>query len=723
VHSGSWKRRIPRSAVRAIPGLAIALAFAHLLRGGFTGFAQLGWWEVGLTAFLLLGIGLSSTRQFRRMGSGATALFRDDVELGGGLIAAGYLLVAVGGPALFPIVYLLMAFLVSFFPRRVGLTLLGVALIFDAATTLILTGPSLTGLLPHAAFLILFAALYHLVLTARLATAKKAEKQAVQKRVAEVEEQARTFRLVSSGTEHNLADTKGHEKWLMASVKEVEGAMGRALEIAELATGSHTCAVFLLTADDRFFKLYDCRSSSEGLQREKVPAGEGILGSVVKRAVPVRVSGPAAIKGITYYESDSQPIRAVLAVPILEGKVVRGVLLVDRLTAVPFTEQDERLLSAVSAEVLRAIEVERVMGYIRRTRDEKDRFFRAIEELNRAGNPEQVFLAVIESVRQLAELDFCAVTLVAEEDGKRVHRVVRMSGVTAKGRALEGRSFDDNNGLVANVVRYGAPLPGRELQAMDRPVIFDAETQVRGLSSIKIFPLTAGDRILGTLVVGARKKAALDQEALRMIEVIAIQAAQAVLQAQLFEQMEQMAITDGLTRLLNHRAFQAKADQAFAQAKRYGRNCSLVFLDVDHFKAINDTYGHPSGDMVLKDLARILEGEARDTDIVARYGGEEFAVVMPETDGAGAQVIAERIRETVARHRFQAEGGVVKVTISLGIAAFPDHGSGKQEVIHLADQCLYEAKRKGRNRSISPGQMPPATKMPAKPPARLEVSP
>src|SRR5260370_24240364 len=157
-----------RAGVRAIPGLAIALAFADLLRGGFTGFAQLGWWEVGLTAFLLLGIGLSSARQLRRIGSGARALFRDEVELGGGLIAARYLLVAVGGQALFPIVYLLMAFLVSFFPRRAGLTLLGLALIFDAAATLILSGPRLAGHLPRPAFLILLAALYHLVLTPRL---------------------------------------------------------------------------------------------------------------------------------------------------------------------------------------------------------------------------------------------------------------------------------------------------------------------------------------------------------------------------------------------------------------------------------------------------------------------------------------------------------------------------------------------------------------------------
>src|SRR5229473_2674485 len=635
---------------RILPILAVLLVFSHLVRGGFSGLERLGWWEVAILGLLLLGICSSAVRYFRRTASGAPRLLRDDLEFGSSLIAAGYTVVSIGGPALFPIVYLLMAFVVSFLRRAAGLSLVGVALVFDVVTTMVLEGPALGTLVPHAAFLILFAVLYHLVLTARLLASRRAEQQAVKRRIAEVEERARTLRLVSSGSEDSHPDLEGREKWLMASVKEIEGAMGAALEIAEIALQTHTCAAFLLSADDRFFKLYECRSSSDAVHRDRFPAGEGILGGVVRRKVPVRMSSPKSLKGLTYYESNARRICSLLAVPILEGSgAARGVLLADRVEAQAFTENDERLLAAIASEVWRSMEVERVMGYIRRTRDEKDRFFRAIEELNRAGNPEQVFSAVIESVRQLAEPDFCAVTLVAEEDGKRVHRVMRMSGVTAKGRALEGRSFEDNNGLVANVVRYGAPLPGRELQAMDRPVIFDAETQVRGLSSIKIFPLTAGDRILGTLVVGARKKAALDQEALRMIEVIAIQAAQAVLRAQLFEQMEQMAITDGLTRLLNHRAFQAKADQAFAQAKRYGRNCSLVFLDVDHFKAINDTYGHPSGDMVLKDLARILEGEARDTDIVARYGGEEFAVVMPETDGAGAQVIAERIRETVAR--------------------------------------------------------------------------
>jgi diguanylate cyclase (GGDEF)-like protein len=385
--------------------------------------------------------------------------------------------------------------------------------------------------------------------------------------------------------------------------------------------------------------------------------------------------------------------------------LVRGVLVADRLENSAFSEDDERLLTTIAQEVLRAIEVERVMSYIRRSRDEKDRFFRAIEELNRAGSPEQVFLAVLESARQVAAIDFCAVTLVAEENGHRVHRIVRMSGVTSAGRALEGKRFPDNNGLVANVVRYGAPLPGRDVGAMDRQIIFDDDTQIRGLQSLKIFPLMAGDRILGTVVAGARKKIAFDSDELRMLEVIAIQAAQAVLRAQLFEQMERMATTDGLTGLVNHRTFQTRFDEALASAKRYGRKMSVILTDVDHFKSVNDTYGHPMGDQVLKGVARILRECARDTDIVARYGGEEFALIMPEADTKNAHVVAERIRDRVMKEVFQTEQGPLKITLSLGIATYPDVGSDKQTLIDLSDQCLYFAKRHGRNQSVTVQQM------------------
>ena len=695
--------KLLRPVVRTVPPAAVLAAFIHLARGGFRGLLTLGWTDAYIVLFLLAGLGLAAWRRFTRGAVGAPLYFRDDLEMGGLLIAASFIVVAIAGGAVFPLIYLLMAFLVAFLPRNAGLALLGLALAFDAIVSL--QGPerSVTSFLTHALFLSLFAGLYHLVLAARIAAARHAESSAVEKRIKEVEERARTFRLVSSGSHDNPPDVKDEEKWLLASVKEIEGAVGAGLEIAETALRTHTCAAFLLTSDDKGLKLYDCRSMSDRVQRETFNSGEGVLGGVLKRRAPVRMHSAHGLKGITWYDG-APTVGAVLAVPIIESGsgLVRGVLVADRLTHNPFADDDEKLLTTIAAEVLRSIEVERVMTYIRKTRDEKDRFFRAIEELNRAGSPDQVFLAVLESARQLAGLDFSAVTIVQEVDGKRVHKVARMLGVAAQGsKALEGRSFPDNNGLVANVVRYGAPLPGRDLKAMDRQVIFDEETQIRGLGALKIFPLTAGDRILGTLVAGSRRKAALDHDVLRMLEVIAIQAAQAVLRAQLYEQMERMATTDGMTGLYNNRTFQAKADEMLAHSRRYGRKCSLMLTDVDHFKSVNDTYGHLTGDQVLKGVARILKEHARDTDIVARYGGEEFAILLPETDAKGAKVIAERIREAIKAEVFQTEMGPLKITLSLGIATAPDHGTDKLVLVEQADQCLYYAKRHGRNQSVT----------------------
>lgn len=695
---GRWLQ----SALRLVPALSVLVVFGLLARGRFANLSALGWGEAGALAILLAGGALATVRRVRRSMTGAAILLRDEFEFGGTLLAAAFVVVALGGEVLFPLVYVLMAFLVTFLSRPAGVTLLGGAVLFDALLTL----PERWGVfLVRTAFLGLFAALYHLVLSARLAAARRAEQDAVKNKIKEIEERARTFRLVSSGAD-SFPGIKDHEKWLVAAVKEIEGATGSVLEVAETVLKSHTVGVFMLAADERTLKLHDCRSNSEHVQRERFSAAEGLFGALLKRGVALRMHSASGVKGVTHYEPGGPSVKAIVAVPILEGGgLVRGVLVADRLEEREFTEDDERLLGVIAGEVLRAIEVERVMSYIRRSRDEKDRFFRAIEELNRAGSPEQVFLAVLESARQVAPLDFCAVTLVSEANNQRQHRIVRMSGVTSTGRALEGRTFADNNGLVANVVRYGAPLPGRDVGAMDRQIIFDDDTQIRGLQSLKIFPLVAGSRILGTLVAGSRKKAAFDSDELRMLEVIAIQAAQAVLRAQLYEQMERMATTDGLTGLTNHRTFQTRFDEALATARRYSRKVSFVLTDVDHFKSVNDTYGHPIGDLVLKGVARILKETARDTDVVARYGGEEFALVMPETDAKGALVIAERIRERVMQEIFQTEQGPLKVTLSLGVATCPDSSQDKHALIDLADQCLYFAKRNGRNQSVTVAQM------------------
>jgi two-component system cell cycle response regulator len=239
------------------------------------------------------------------------------------------------------------------------------------------------------------------------------------------------------------------------------------------------------------------------------------------------------------------------------------------------------------------------------------------------------------------------------------------------------------------------------VKQMDRPVVFDNKTAMKGLSALKILPLKVGDRVLGTLVAGSRRRHTLGEDAVRMLEVLALQVAQSILRAQLFDQMERMATTDGLTGLYNHRYFQERLEALLAQARRYGRKLSLVVVDVDHFKQVNDKHGHPAGDQVLRSVAQMISKQARDTDMVARYGGEEFAVILPETDTKGAKVIAERIRIAVQGNTFEFEGGTLKATISLGIATCPDHAKDKAGLVERADQCLYFAKRNGRNRSVT----------------------
>ncbi|HLT28864.1 MAG TPA: sensor domain-containing diguanylate cyclase [Myxococcaceae bacterium] len=690
------------SALMSVGGVGLTLWL--LARGAFGDVGELGLVHAGAVVLLWASLWTVLVRRVRRERAGAPGRIMDEIELGASVLSLSHVLIAVMGPALHPILYLVMAFLVSFMHRRAGLALLGLALVFEVVTTLLPSDRSLTEFALHTIFLGLFAALYQLVLQGRMLAARRAESDAVKNRVKEAEERARTFRLVSSGSREDAGRTaEEQEKWLLASVAEVEGALSAAMEIAEVALQTHTCGVFLLTSDDAHLRLHDCRTQSDAIQRQSVPAGEGLLGGVLKRNVPIRMHSAKGLKGINWYERGGPEVQSILAVPIVEpGGLVRGVLVADRLTPEGFSDNDERLLSMVGQSVLRAIEVERVMTYIRKSRDEKGRFFRAIQELNSAGNPEQVFRAVIDSTLQMAGLDFCAVTIASEEEGKRFHRVVRTS---EEAKALEGRVFDDNAGLVSTVVRYGTPLPGRELRNMERQVIFDEKTQLRGLSALKIFPLQAGDRIMGTLVAGSREKPSLDEDTLRMIEVIAIQAAQAILRAQLFAQMETMATTDGLTGLVNHRTFQLRADELIAQARRYGRKCSIILTDIDHFKSVNDTYGHPTGDAVLRGVARLLRQQARDTDVVARYGGEEFCLVMPETDTEGARVIAERIREAVGAETFQTDMGPLKVTLSLGIATCADDSTEKQVLIDLADQCLYFAKRNGRNQTVTVAQM------------------
>ena len=225
----------------------------------------------------------------------------------------------------------------------------------------------------------------------------------------------------------------------------------------------------------------------------------------------------------------------------------------------------------------------------------------------------------------------------------------------------------------------------------DVPVILltgqtDVETKIRGLelgaSDYVTKPFDAGE-LLARIKVHLKTKAL--QDALKRSN----------------EELRKLSTLDPLTGLFNRRHFMAELEKEFRRAQRYDTPLSFVMIDIDHFKKLNDTYGHQAGDDVLRELGALLRREIRDTDVPGRYGGEEFCVLLPQTPVDGAAEFAERFRRAVEGHVFPAQGRTLRITASLGVAWCPAEGVERaQDLIEKADGALYQAKREGRNRVV-----------------------
>jgi diguanylate cyclase (GGDEF)-like protein len=251
-------------------------------------------------------------------------------------------------------------------------------------------------------------------------------------------------------------------------------------------------------------------------------------------------------------------------------------------------------------------------------------------------------------------------------------------------------------GVSGRVALSGDPVCGR---AGDGPGELSPAPGEPGGTSLIAVPLKSSGTVIGVLdLYGSSAPDGYDDNDLATIRTFASQATVAVDNVLLHEEAQRLSITDGLTGLWNYRYFTMTVSKEIERAARFGRPLALLMLDLDHFKGVNDSFGHQRGDAVLVELAGRIRGVVRDVDTVARYGGEEIVVVLPETDEAGAAQLVERICEVVRRKPF-GEPGVppVHLTVSAGCAVFPHHGLSASVLLARADEALYAAKRGGRN--------------------------
>jgi diguanylate cyclase (GGDEF)-like protein len=200
----------------------------------------------------------------------------------------------------------------------------------------------------------------------------------------------------------------------------------------------------------------------------------------------------------------------------------------------------------------------------------------------------------------------------------------------------------------------------------------------------------------------------------------------AVVERAEFEQTERSAVTDSLTRLYNRRYFQSALERELRRCSRYGARLALLMLDFDDFKSVNDLYGHPFGDLVLRRAGSLIRGNLRESDVACRFGGEEITVILPETDRLGAYAVAERLRLAI-ENGFASRpirDRIVAMTLSGGLACYPEDGEDGEQIVGLADRAMYRAKTRGKNRiMMHHAERRAAVRFPVAPSVRAELAP
>lgn len=230
----------------------------------------------------------------------------------------------------------------------------------------------------------------------------------------------------------------------------------------------------------------------------------------------------------------------------------------------------------------------------------------------------------------------------------------------------------------------------------------DLLLQIFKTTELIIMPLKAKDKVKGLIVAdNIYTQKPITDEDMRMFMMLANQAGLAIENSQLYEVIMQKSQTDPITELWNHGYFQIQLSQEIEKAQANNNPISLIMLDIDNFKNLNDTYGHQNGDIVLKEFADILKQCSRENDYVCRYGGEEFSIILPQTNKDQAGQIAERIRSQVEKYNFPKFSGTesLHLTASIGVASFPHDSRTKEELITKADKAMYIAKFSGKNRT------------------------
>ena len=392
--------------------------------------------------------------------------------------------------------------------------------------------------------------------------------------------------------------------------------------------------------------------------------------------------------------SDGEPLPTIIAAPIGSGTIVAGVLSFEQRAG--FARQIEELKrwgERHAAHLALLLELFEARTEFNRQRRHSQALLRAAHKIQSKSTLAELGSAICETALEVTSATRAA--LVGWDDDEQIGRVDAVSPAhhLHRGFIISGDS------LVGQMCTNGVPLIKEDARHLERGFeVYGPGEQPGPLGSLGVMPLKHGDEpVLGAVVLEGDAPGEVMAAEMRHIGLLAAVAATSLRFATDYEATIHRAQTDQLTGLFNRRHFDEHLGRLLAESDRFGQSTSLVLCDIDHFKKINDGYGHDAGDAVLRHVAAIFLEQKRAVDICARYGGEEIAVLLPQTSWHGAQDLAERLRRMLMKRPARFAGTDIPVTASFGVASYPEIARSREALFPEADRALYQAKHEGRN--------------------------
>jgi len=473
--------------------------------------------------------------------------------------------------------------------------------------------------------------------------------------------------------------------------------LSKILTIIKKTFAARTAAIIFLDEHVNKASVRSIVSDDENIDKNaSCEPGKGVIGKVLEKKTSFLTNKiDDAGEELPYYRDAGAAVSALASPIFIENEIV-GVLTIDSREQNAFNQDDIQLFETYSGVVS-----EIVINYHNLFEFENSaRLFSSFYEVSRGLNSNLKFDEILDLLLSIVKrvFQYERITIVSFQTGHEQAEIIRVVGQVDD--FPEGMKFPLDEGLTGLVMRKRKVL---RVADMEKGEYFMAryhnqEKTNYGLRSFLAAPISYHDFCFGAISIECKRPNQYSERHERILLMLANNFGVALERSYVLEQLESLATTDGLTKLYNYRSFSQRLNEEIERALRYNMKFSLLILDLDHFKKVNDTYGHLAGDLVLKKIADTIRASTRAIDFIARYGGEEFAVILIEASLNDSLISAERIRENVENLDITYKDKKINITVSIGAVEFFEHPRDPQELITRADNALYRAKAGGRNR-------------------------